>query len=199
MKKCSKCLEMREYSAFSKDPRNKDGYQSQCQICRKAAKKAFNDLRAGTVTVQNKTCNKCKNTKLASEFFKDKGISDGLSTVCKDCKTETTRIWRENNRDKYNQNMREFRANNKEWAKNTDLMRTHGISLEDYNKMLKDQNGVCAMCAKPPQGKRPLVVDHNHATGKVRQLLCYGCNRALHMLENQVLFEAGKKYLKKNK
>ena len=47
-----------------------------------------------------------------------------------------------------------------------------------YEQILAEQSGVCAICAKPPNGSR-LCVDHNHETGQVRGLLCYQCNTGL--------------------
>lgn len=54
----------------------------------------------------------------------------------------------------------------------------YNLSVEEYDKMLVEQNGVCAICSNPPTGK-PLHVDHNHKTGKVRKLLCFTCNSAI--------------------
>jgi hypothetical protein len=53
-----------------------------------------------------------------------------------------------------------------------------GISDERYAEMLEDQDGHCALCPGVP-GTRRLHVDHNHATGEVRGLLCHRCNRVL--------------------
>lgn len=53
-----------------------------------------------------------------------------------------------------------------------------GISADDYARMLQAQGGGCAICGNPPR-TRKLHADHDHATGKVRGLLCYRCNRAL--------------------
>lgn len=50
----------------------------------------------------------------------------------------------------------------------------YGISIEDYNALLAQQRGACAICRKQP-GHR-LCVDHCHVTKKVRRLLCRGCN-----------------------
>lgn len=58
------------------------------------------------------------------------------------------------------------------------LKRTYGISRNDYEQLLYSQNGVCFLCHKPPckdKFKR-LHVDHDHITGRVRGLLCRGCN-----------------------
>jgi hypothetical protein len=56
-------------------------------------------------------------------------------------------------------------------------LKKYGMSIEQYNDMIKSQNGCCKICMKPSD--RRLAVDHNHATGKVRGLLCVNCNLGL--------------------
>jgi len=53
-----------------------------------------------------------------------------------------------------------------------------GVTADMYAAMLAEQGGGCAVCGRPPRTRR-LHVDHDHATGRVRGLLCYRCNRAL--------------------
>jgi hypothetical protein len=56
----------------------------------------------------------------------------------------------------------------KDKAADLRLRRTYGITLADYKQMLKDQNGVCAICGKPPkEGGRNLHVDHMHTDTKI--------------------------------
>lgn len=59
--------------------------------------------------------------------------------------------------------------------------RKYGITIEDYDRMLIEQNGHCALCDKTPEQERngKLNVDHCHETGKVRGLLCMWCNHTL--------------------
>ena len=54
----------------------------------------------------------------------------------------------------------------------------YGISIEQYEKALDQQKGVCKICGRPPKRLR-LAVDHDHKTGRVRGLLCMRCNRRL--------------------
>lgn len=58
------------------------------------------------------------------------------------------------------------------------LKTKYGLTLDDYNRRLDEQNGTCAICDQSPDKGR-LVVDHSHVTGEVRGLLCNSCNLAL--------------------
>ena len=57
------------------------------------------------------------------------------------------------------------------------LKRLYGMSPADYDALLAKQDGVCATCGKP--SKETLCVDHCHATGTIRGLLCRKCNIGL--------------------
>jgi len=70
---------------------------------------------------------------------------------------------------------------NPEWYQSRNLKKNYGISLEEYQDMLKQQDGVCYICKEEP-GQRNLAVDHNHETGDNRKLLCNKCNTALGLL-----------------
>ena len=94
------------------------------------------------------------------------------------------------------------------------LRRRYGITLIRYNEMLEAQNGCCAICGDPPgvtfgrlserrEGRRygrmrvpQLVVDHDHATGEVRGLLCVPCNGGIGLLrDNPEVLRSALKYL----
>ena len=79
---------------------------------------------------------------------------------------------------------KKYREENKDKAKEYKLLKTYNITLNDYNKMFKKQEGKCGICKKH-QNKlnRRLYVDHDHSTGKVRELLCTSCNFKLGILE----------------
>lgn len=67
-----------------------------------------------------------------------------------------------------------------------DLKKTFGLTLEAYASILEAQHGVCAICSGPQSEEgRMLAVDHSHATGKIRGLLCGNCNRGLGMFKDQ--------------
>lgn len=54
----------------------------------------------------------------------------------------------------------------------------YGITPEQYKKMLLLQRGLCAICGRPPK-KKSLNIDHDHATNRVRGLLCFVCNHKI--------------------
>jgi Recombination endonuclease VII len=83
-------------------------------------------------------------------------------------------------------------------------LKQHSITIDDYNKLFKKQNGVCAICLKPPTRRR-FDVDHDHSCcpgskscGKcVRGLLCHSCNHGLGQLNDSVsILQKAIKYLK---
>lgn len=140
-----------------------------------------------------KTCRACKVPKDLSEFFRDKGLKDGRANTCKDCKTLKTYAWRAANQNEYNAYMRK---KNKEAYPHARLVR-YGVSRDWYEATLKAQDYKCALCRKlNPSTKRCLAVDHCHETGKVRGILCYGCNRLMALLDDPELFERAVAYKK---
>ena len=65
-------------------------------------------------------------------------------------------------------------------------IRMYGIDVADYERMLESQNGGCCICGKQPESNRALDIDHDHATGRVRGLLCSKHNRALGLMNDDI-------------
>lgn len=65
------------------------------------------------------------------------------------------------------------------------LARNYGLSNDDFDRMRAAQKGRCAICRSlPDEPHGVLVVDHDHMTDRVRQLLCNNCNMALGLLRD---------------
>jgi hypothetical protein len=80
----------------------------------------------------------------------------------------------------------------------------YGMTHEQYEDMLMQQNGACAICGKPESrmirgSVAMLAIDHDHETGKVRGLLCSWCNRRLGVFEDKTFVASAVKYLKRYK
>lgn len=74
----------------------------------------------------------------------------------------------------------------KGWNRDVKLRVAYGISLVEFNEMLKAQRGGCAVCKGPANGRGTFHVDHDHKTGAVRGLLCHSCNCALGLMKEDV-------------
>ena len=147
-----------------------------------------------------KTCYKCKITKPINQFYADKNSKDSYRLDCKQCKNESTYKWRKANEAYYNKSMRDYQKANPLQRDNCDLKRKYGVSRQRFDETLLKQDYKCAICKKPNTAtKRRLAVDHHHASGKVRGILCYNCNRLLHAFDNLDLYNAIMEYLSKHK
>lgn len=135
-----------------------------------------------------KVCTVCKKTKELENFYNYKAYKDGLSYRCKECDNLSRAKWSDKNPDKA-----------KESQRKRNLKHKYGLTIEDYDNILKSQGNSCAICFKKDSevtgdrfSKIKFAVDHDHATGKVRGILCNQCNRALGMFldSKEVLLSA---------
>jgi len=77
-------------------------------------------------------------------------------------------------------------------------LKQYGLSLEEYNTLLENQNNQCCICGNVAKENKYLAVDHDHITGRVRGLLCETCNVGLGSLKDSVeILYAAIEYLSK--
>ncbi len=77
-----------------------------------------------------------------------------------------------------------------------------GITADDYDRMLGEQRGRCAVCEStdPGHGHKVFVVDHDHVTNHVRALLCRNCNSAIGLLQDDPkVIAAAAAYVKRHR
>lgn len=82
-------------------------------------------------------------------------------------------------RRKHNEKVKRERPDVWRKRKRNDQLRKYGLTVEDYDRMFRQQSGVCAICRRPEKHRKNLSVDHNHKTNVVRSLLCINCNAAV--------------------
>ena len=99
---------------------------------------------------------------------------------------ERVRAWQQANPERHSENQRRRRQRPEVKARERDyyLRRKYGITLEEYDALLAEQGGACAICRRPPTDGISLHVDHDHKTGARRALLCFRCNNSLGDLED---------------
>lgn len=90
--------------------------------------------------------------------------------------------------------LRELRAD----MKKAKRLSQYGLSLEDFERMLAEQAGLCALCGGAPNAGKGLCVDHCHRTGRVRGLLCQRCNTLLGGYEAMASIPGLGDYLRPN-
>jgi hypothetical protein len=82
----------------------------------------------------------------------------------------------------------------REWQRRNNLKRKYGMTLEEHAALLESQGGLCAACHEAPA----IHTDHDHATGRVRGLLCNKCNLGLGLFaDDPDRLLAAAEYLKK--
>jgi len=109
---------------------------------------------------------------------------------CTKCKVAYNKAYREKHKEKV-----------LEIERKSKLKMTYGITPEQYDHMLKKQDGKCTICAaKKPGGRTKMFfIDHCHNNGNVRGLLCMRCNTGLGLfLDNPKFLLNAISYLKEN-
>ncbi|WP_164903758.1 endonuclease VII domain-containing protein [Nonomuraea polychroma] len=125
----------------------------------------------------HKYCARCAEIKPRTEFGSNKASKDGVTTYCKPCHAVVTR---DNKIKKYGS------------ERNYLLQYRYGITEDDFERMLAQQGGLCAICRVVPG----TFVDHSHETGQVRGVLCFNCNNGLgHFGDNTMLLELAALFL----
>lgn len=127
-----------------------------------------------------KTCAKCRVEKLIAAFGANRSKRDGAGTYCVDCRRKSR---------KTEPKQRGYR-----------LKYEYGITSGDYCRMFALQLGRCAICKQNRLNRYGnLDVDHDHATGKVRGLLCNSCNQMLGQAgDSATVLRAAVAYLGRN-
>ena len=155
MKQCIRCGQFKDETEFPFNRYGEKTYRrNTCRECYSTLRKNHeNDDKPDGMA-----CKKCGEYKPISGFPRHRLCLYGVEPVCKACKR---------------QRRREYIKLYPERARNADLKYQYGITIEQYHAMHARQNGRCAICGT---SEEKLVVDHNHKTGQVRELLCHLCN-----------------------
>lgn len=177
-KRCTKCGEVRLLDGFYADKGGILGRVSACKECCKGAARAYGQRVSAAYQgpPPEKECFACKVVKPACEFAPNRRARSGLQSHCKPCRNKKGRWWA--------------------------LKAAYGLTRGEYEAMCDAQGGRCAICLEVQEStpRGVLFVDHCHASGNVRGLLCESCNLAIGKLKDspEVLRRAAD-YLEKSR
>lgn len=157
-----------------------------------------------------KKCTKCGEQKPLSEFNKRKDRPIGVTSACKPCislskdpdkRKLSWKKWREANPDKRKASKAAWDKVNPGKRKLNSYkarVKKYNLSIEQYENMLVQQNGCCAICNNVLDKAEKTHIDHDHVTNKVRGILCHGCNTSLGGFKDSIdVLKSAVTYLKK--
>lgn len=220
MKTCSKCKREKSLEDFPREEKRKDGRYPWCKVCLSQHRKDRYVKRGRKTWISNKVCSKCCEDKPREAFRKYTGNT--LHCRCISCEEEIERLKKEErwvcseckiekpNSDFFKSRLNKIssqckgcakeyskRYDVKQRAKDSQLKKKYGISLENYKEILEKQNYRCAICKRHYQDfKMNLAVEHCHRTGAIRGLCCSYCNTGLAAYHDKPeYFKAAAKYL----
>lgn len=182
VKICCRCKIEKSIDLFPRNKRLSDGRDTRCSSCNSISSKNYRNLNLEKTRASTRRW-----------YYANK------SHV-----RDVQKRWGKNNPDKIKAAQKRYKESHPNYRTFKDIKRNFGIDVSEYFKILNSQNGVCLICNRPERRKlfgkiTRLAIDHNHKTGKVRGLLCSNCNRALGLLEENLVFiDQMKKYILKN-
>jgi hypothetical protein len=130
-------------------------------------------VNLGNIPAPFKVCRECGIRKPRSGFSERR-------VICKACRAKK-RYWK--NPEKFRRLQKEFRDAHPGWRREQQLKHKYGLSVDQYNEILANQNSMCAICGCYAT---TLAVDHDHVTNRIRGLICGNCNTGLGMFKDSV-------------
>lgn len=148
---------------------------------------------------KQKPCGGCLQMFPIGDFCKDRRLKDELGTYCPECRKQKWKKYAAENRDTLLRRRRERSRKHALARRRGKLRRRYGITLEQHKQIYISQNGCCALCDRSVAYDKTHT-DHDHETGRLRGLLCQGCNQGLGMFKDSpVILQQAIRYLEGNK
>lgn len=139
------------------------------------------------VAPDGKTCPPCGRYVPLSGFSPQIRGKHGLKTECKACSADRALRLRQS------KDPSELRSMNQKYK----LKAAYGLDIKTWDAMWDLQGAACSLCsASLTLGSRNHATDHDHITGKVRSILCSGCNLGIgHLRDNPDLMRRAAAYV----
>ncbi|WP_368666381.1 endonuclease VII domain-containing protein [Micromonospora sp. BL4] len=165
---CPDCKRLLPRTEFHSDRRRSDGLAFYCKSCANARsevsrrKRGVSPQRRSATPVRQglKWCPDCEQIKPLADFPTTRAKASGRHSYCKPC-----------HNDRSKETAQRLYGGTREYH----LQRRYGVGQKEFDELLAEQGGVCAICERPD----PEHLDHDHRTGWVRGILCFNCNGGL--------------------
>ncbi len=166
-KECTGCKVNHGVGMFYKKGDGSGRTDSRCRLCRSAAVRQYRiDNPERVKAIQKRTCAK------HSEKHRERAAK-----------------WYKNNHASALAKQSARRKENPESIRDGKLRAAFGIGVEEYSRLLVQQDHKCAICGRHESSlSRRLAVDHCHINGHVRGLLCGPCNTGLGSFRDSETF-----------
>ena len=200
---CSVCQQVRSMTSFHRHKKRKSGLSNTCKNCARQRMRLWNkskpkkpDGRKPLIRPSRwimKPCTWC------GDMFNVKQMLKHIPR----CASNPNRRHPQINYTPM-EHMKDIRDEHlsgaKRRRKNNYLKSIYGVGIDVYERLMEKQGGLCAICRRPPEGTnsrtKSLHLDHSHATGNIRGLLCHQCNLGLGALrDDTAILDAAKAYL----
>jgi hypothetical protein len=159
MKRCPDCGEMLPHSAFGRNRTQADGLSFYCLACNRARSNEWYRRKRQSLGKEVRDlswvpdgfrwCPTCQQAVAHEDYIRNSALPSGFGTRCKACHNRL--------------------------SKEAYWVRRYGLTREAVDRLRAAQDDLCAICRDP----EPQHLDHDHATGEIRRLLCQRCNHGL--------------------
>lgn len=203
---CSNCKAFKPSDHFTRSSRNSIGVERTCKVCDsvRRIRMKFSDDKMFTNELRKRgsrkhrrvstldggemvyECTSCGEMLSRGSFYEQKHRQYGVSQECKDCTCARQRNYKARRQTPAPQPRKrdmtpDEARKHKEDVRNRRMKIKYGITASEFDNMFEQQGGVCAICGTSESGgfSKKFHMDHCHATGMNRSVLCYRCNIAL--------------------
>lgn len=194
-KRCIDCKATKAAIDFHSNSTSSDGLSCYCKPCALERRRASElrkrvaeggppprgTVRRAAAPPGQKWCPQCAKFLPLADFPRNRSQPDGVGGYCKLCHNSRGQA----SKEKLYGGSRHYH-----------LKRRYGVSAEQVNAMIEAQGGLCAICRRKPAEQ----VDHSHATGVVREILCFNCNGGLGQFgDDPLVLAAAADYLRRHR
>lgn len=191
-KRCRDCGQDKPLEEFWRNTSSPDGRATYCIPCFKVRNRAASERRAARegrlireqsnrpkdIPDDQRYCPSCQHVLPIEDFVRNRRMKSGIGSYCRPCQ-----------RMKVAESVKRRHGTTRHYH----LKRRYGLGADEVLAMLEAQGSLCLICRRQ-MSVEMAHVDHDHVTGRVRGILCFGCNGGMGQFADdpQVLVRAAR-------